>query len=197
MQTRIARIVPVTEAEGPGRRVAIWFQGCPLRCPGCCNPEYLSFDGGDDMTIDEIKEAFDASQVEGVSFLGGEPFAHRDALLALATAAWERTLSVMIYSGYTMSELTAMNDSLVGEILAKTDLLVDGRYDRTQPEPTRRWIGSANQQMHFLSDRYSPADPCFTMPNTLEIRVRGTEITVNGFPAADARGLWKGWRRRG
>jgi anaerobic ribonucleoside-triphosphate reductase activating protein len=51
--------------------------------------------------------------------------------------------------------------------------------------------------MHFLSDRYSPADPCFTMPNTLEIRVRGTEITVNGFPAADARGLWKGWRRRG
>ena len=36
---QIAQVVPVTEAEGPGKRFAVWFQGCPLRCPGCCNPE--------------------------------------------------------------------------------------------------------------------------------------------------------------
>ena len=42
----VAQIVPCTEAEGPGRRFALWFQGCPLRCPGCCNPEMLPFTGG-------------------------------------------------------------------------------------------------------------------------------------------------------
>ena len=41
-----AQIVPCTEAEGPGARFALWFQGCPLRCPGCCNPEMLPFEGG-------------------------------------------------------------------------------------------------------------------------------------------------------
>jgi anaerobic ribonucleoside-triphosphate reductase activating protein len=43
---RVAQVVPCTEAEGPGRRFALWFQGCPLRCPGCCNPEMLPFEGG-------------------------------------------------------------------------------------------------------------------------------------------------------
>ena len=32
--------------------------------------------------------------------------------------------------------------------------------------------------------------------NTLEIRVRGREVLVNGFPAADAKALWKGWKRK-
>ena len=45
----VAQIVPHTEAEGPGVRFALWFQGCPLRCPGCCNPEMLPFDGGTRM----------------------------------------------------------------------------------------------------------------------------------------------------
>ena len=38
----VAQIVSCTEAEGPGKRFALWFQGCPLRCPGCCNPEKLT-----------------------------------------------------------------------------------------------------------------------------------------------------------
>src|SRR5262245_54990250 len=37
----VGLIVPRTEAEGPGVRFALWVQGCPLRCPGCCNPEML------------------------------------------------------------------------------------------------------------------------------------------------------------
>jgi anaerobic ribonucleoside-triphosphate reductase activating protein len=34
------------------------------------------------------------------------------------------------------------------------------------------------------------------MPNTLEIRLLGNDVMVNGFPAAEAKGLWKGWKRR-
>ena len=33
----LASIRLCTESEGPGRRLAIWVQGCERRCPGCCN----------------------------------------------------------------------------------------------------------------------------------------------------------------
>ncbi len=51
---QVAQIVPVTEAEGPGVRFALWFQGCPLRCPGCCNPEMLPFEGGTALTVGAV-----------------------------------------------------------------------------------------------------------------------------------------------
>ena len=35
----LASIRMCTESEGPGRRLAIWVQGCKKRCPGCCNPD--------------------------------------------------------------------------------------------------------------------------------------------------------------
>ena len=38
----VADIVAETVVEGPGKRLAIWVQGCEIRCPGCCNPRFFS-----------------------------------------------------------------------------------------------------------------------------------------------------------
>src|SRR5271157_3475727 len=84
---QVAQIVPCTEAEGPGRRFALWFQGCPLRCPGCCNPEMLPFAGGQTLTLADVLAQLDAvtaSAVEGITLLGGEPLAHATGAVALA-----------------------------------------------------------------------------------------------------------------
>ena len=192
---QIAQIVPATEAEGPGLRFAIWFQGCPLRCPGCCNAEMLPFDGGQRVSVEDIlsqvEDAVRSHSVEGVTLLGGEPLAHAAGAVVLARELSPRGLSVMIFSGYTLDEARRLPDPAVHELLAMTDILVDGPYLRDQPETRRRWIGSANQQIHFLSDRYRADDPRWLLPNTLEIRLRGPELTVNGFPAKAAVGLWK------
>src|SRR5690348_18476003 len=86
---QVAQIIPCTEAEGPGRRFALWFQGCPLRCPGCCNPEMLPFDGGRDVPLAEVVRQVEAAAtdgVEGVTLLGGEPLAHAAGAAALARA---------------------------------------------------------------------------------------------------------------
>src|SRR5215468_1934007 len=86
----VAQIVPCTEAEGPGRRFALWFQGCPLRCPGCCNPEMLPFAGGLRLRVEEVVEQLRAAAgqgVEGITLLGGEPLAHAQGAAALARAA--------------------------------------------------------------------------------------------------------------
>jgi anaerobic ribonucleoside-triphosphate reductase activating protein len=191
----VAQIVPVTEAEGPGIRFALWLQGCPLRCPGCCNPEMLKFEGGTPMSVSavlgQIERAAREHGVEGITFLGGEPLAHAKQAVVLARALRERGLTVMVFSGFTLEEARQMSDPAVDEFLALTDILVDGPYLREQPETRRRWIGSANQRIHFLSDRYRADDPRWLLPNTLEIRLRQGELTVNGFPARSAVGLWK------
>ena len=195
MRIRVAQIVESTRAEGPGRRFAIWLQGCPLRCAGCCNPEMLSFDGGEDRDVDELLAQVTAAEarhaIEGITLLGGEPFAHAGGAAAVAAGAQRASLSVMVFSGFRLAQLQAKDDPDVHALLAHTDILVDGPYRQQQPDRSRRWIGSTNQQIHFLSDRYSADDPCWSQANTLEIRVRDGQLTVNGFPAAHAQDFWK------
>ena len=200
LTAQVAAIAPHTQAEGPGQRFAVWFQGCPLRCPGCCNPEYLPFGGGITRTvqslIEEVRKSREQNGLDGVTLLGGEPFAHAMAAAPLAIAARELGLSVMVFSGYHLDQLRTRIDPHVAQLLAHTDILVDGPYDRTQPDTSRRWIGSRNQSIHFLSERHHADEACWQQPNTLEIRVRGADVLVNGFPAGGATGLWKGWKRK-
>ena len=195
VRLQVAQIVPCTEAEGPGRRFAVWFQGCPLRCAACCNPEMLPFAGGDSISagglLTQLRKAARQDGVEGLTLLGGEPLAHAEGAAVLARETQRLGLSVMVFSGYTIEQIRAMGDPDADELLAHTDILVDGPYDRTQPELSRRWIGSANQRVHFLTERYRQDDPRWRQRNTLEIRLDAGLVTVNGFPATQAGSLWK------
>ena len=114
---RIAQTIACTEAEGPGRRFALWFQGCPLRCPGCCNPEMLPFEGGRRVALADVLRDIETAAaqdgVEGVTLLGGEPLAHAAGAAALARAVRERGLTVMVFSGYTLEEARALPDPAV------------------------------------------------------------------------------------
>ncbi|MDB4931950.1 MAG: radical protein [Myxococcaceae bacterium] len=182
----LATIVDRTEAEGPGARFAVWVQGCPLRCPGCCNPAQLAFVPRDAVAPEDLAARAIRAGVEGVSLLGGEPFAQAAALARFAALVRAAGLSVMVYSGYTLAELRARSDAGVDALLAATDLLVDGRYVAALRTDARRWIGSTNQSLHFLTDRYAPGDACFSGRNTVEIHLRDGELVVNGWPALGA-----------
>ena len=182
---RVAAIVDGTEAEGPGRRFAVWLQGCSIRCPGCCNPEMFDARRGEPWEPDAL--AARIGNVEGITLLGGEPFEQAAGAAELARAARARGLTVMIFSGYKLDELHARDGA--AELLAATDLLVDGRSDHARPEPAppigRRWIGSANQTMHFLTAAYAVDDPRLRAANTIEIRLSRGALSINGWPSAD------------
>src|SRR5213082_1881582 len=110
---RVAQVVPCTEAEGPGRRFALWFQGCPLRCPGCCNPEMLPFAGGQATRLLDVVDAIAAAirrGVEGITLLGGEPMAHAASAAPLARRVQSLGLSVMIFTGFTLEALRERGD---------------------------------------------------------------------------------------
>ena len=189
MQLRVAQQIRDTEAEGPGKRYALWVQGCSLRCPGCCNPEMFAPDKGGAFkdTAALAEEILAVPDIEGLSVLGGEPFEQPEALAELCRRVREGDRTVMIYTGYTLAELRARQSPHVDALLATVDLLVDGRYEQSKPEKSRRWIGSSNQVMHFLSPRYSPDEPRFKTGNTIELRFVNGQLTINGWPqAADA-----------
>jgi anaerobic ribonucleoside-triphosphate reductase activating protein len=155
---RVAAVVDVTEAEGPGARFAVWVQGCAIRCPGCCNPHMFDPDAGIRIEPGELLARLDRvrDQVEGVTLLGGEPFEQAVALLPFARGARERGLSVAAFTGHLLEELRAGLRAGAPELLAQVDLLVDGPFLADLPEQGRRWSGSTNQRFHFLTARYSP-----------------------------------------
>ncbi|MNI00516.1 anaerobic ribonucleotide reductase-activating protein [compost metagenome] len=184
----LAARVSCTEAEGPGRRAAIWVQGCDKRCPGCCNPGYLRIQPQDVVTASEVLEWLAMVQlrenIEGVTFLGGEPLLQAKGLALVASGAQMLGLSVMIFSGYTLAEIHELAPAGAEDLLASTDVLVDGAYDATQPETLRNWVGSRNQQFHYLSDRYDPQiEISGARLRTQEWRVTANgAVKVNGWP---------------
>lgn len=157
-----------------------------MSCPGCCNPEMLAFEERARRAPGALVDEAVAAGVEGVSLLGGEPFSQPGPLARLARGVRERGLSVMVFTGHTLEALRARDDADTDALLAATDLLVDGPYVEAKRTTKRRWIGSDNQRLHFLTDRYSPDDPRFAEPNHLELRIVGDRIELNGWPVLGA-----------
>lgn len=69
----LASIRLCTESEGPGKRFAIWVQGCEKRCPGCCNTDMQEIRKNiivdtEDL-IDLIQKSVFSEKIEGLSFI--------------------------------------------------------------------------------------------------------------------------------
>lgn len=184
----MASRLPCTEAEGPGRRAALWVQGCNKRCRGCCNPAYLQLAERElvsaSSVLDWLRNAHHAHDLEGVTFLGGEPMLQAQGLAFVAQGAQSLGLSVMVFSGYTKNELDVLRLPGVDQLLRYTDVLVDGPFEANLPEQSRRWVGSTNQQFNYLTERYDARiESGDRLDRVLEIRLKtdGT-IFINGWP---------------
>lgn len=184
----IAHIVEATEAEGPGLRFVVWVQGCLKRCRGCCNGDLLKIRPAHIMSSTQIKEQlFQAKQkysnLEGITFLGGEPFLQAQGLADIAQLAQQMGLSVMVFTGYLLEELNEQQFSGSLKLLTYTDVLIDGEFDQNQQETERNWVGSRNQKFHYLSNFYSNEIEKHALNVTNEWRVdlQG-QVKGNGLP---------------
>lgn len=183
----IAAFIENTEAEGPGKRFAVWVQGCTRGCEGCCNPSMLDFISKTILDSSElcalIEKSKKANNIEGVTFLGGEPVLQAKGLSETAKFCHEKSLSVMLFSGYTYGELSLGKIPFARELLKHTDLFVDGPFDKAKPENERNWAGSTNQKFYFLTNFYKRGieyDKKFS-PG-VEVRIHsGGILRVNGF----------------
>jgi anaerobic ribonucleoside-triphosphate reductase activating protein len=151
-------ILPSTRANGPGIRMAIWFQGCTLNCPGCFNPgTHLHADRllvETDIMVQRIAEA--QAEIEGVTISGGEPMQQADGLFRLLAGVRRHTrLSILVFSVYMIEAISGMARGV--KLLENMDVLIEGPYlrDRHLGVGLR---GSANQSIRFLTNRYNAAD---------------------------------------
>jgi anaerobic ribonucleoside-triphosphate reductase activating protein len=174
---QVAQIRPATRAEGPGKRLALWTQGCSLRCHGCFNPHLWDPDPSKNRKVNDVlmeieRRLAEDPEIEGISFLGGEPFNQAGALAELAAYFQSKSKSIVTFSGFTYNSLVIQgeSDSGVSALLAHTDLLIDGPFLQEKVDEDRPWLGSTNQQYIFLTNRYSMKD--------IEINQDKVEITI-------------------
>jgi anaerobic ribonucleoside-triphosphate reductase activating protein len=184
----LGRFLAATPAEGPGERTAIWVQGCTIHCPGCFNPHLWTFRGGEQVPAGELAARIIATGTAGLTLLGGEPFDQAAPLARVAREVRAAGRSVMTFTGYTHAELRASiaaGRSDVAELYAETDLLVAGPFDRTRLDHARPWVGSANQEVVLLSDRF-PHLLDELPPDRVEVTVdAGGRVAVNGWADAE------------
>lgn len=144
--------------------------------------------GGRAVAAAVLAAQVEASKVEGVTLLGGEPFEQAAALGAFATAVQAIGLSVMTFTGYTLDQIRDLPGSGPRELLNHTDLLVDGPYDASRLDTSRPWVGSTNQGFHFLTPRYRHLQGSLTgIPDRVEIRIRTDgRVAVNGWASNES-----------
>jgi anaerobic ribonucleoside-triphosphate reductase activating protein len=139
-ELKLAGFLAKSTVNGPGTRAVVWVQGCPIRCDGCFNPGFLPFSGSRNVPVQRIAAKILAiNGIEGVTFSGGEPFAHAAPLAELGRELKRQGLSIATFSGYPLEYIAAKNRRSWKDLLFVTDLLFAGPYSRqrtgTEPGP--------------------------------------------------------------
>ena len=183
---RIANILAETEVEGPGRRAAVWLQGCSLRCVGCCNPGYQDPNGGRRVDPRESARQLIAPHLEGITILGGEPLDQPEGLLVFLQALRsESSLGIMLFTGHPWEAISGLPNGPA--IIALCDLVKAGPFLPDHTPETRAWIGSTNQTLHFLTDRYRHLENAWPLHRPqIEFHLRAGELLINGTPWHDS-----------
>ena len=196
MLLRVHSTIESSTVNGPGRRAAIWVQGCSLACAGCWNPATHSVTGGREYQTahlqDWLTELWHAGAITGVTLSGGEPLEQAAAIEILFRGLRTQipSLSIGLFSGYTERELAAGRFGSEGlseaqrtkswkNIRTYLDFAVLGRFNRRLPS-SLPLVSSGNQELVLVSSRYSLED---FQDQCVEITIDANGLTqISGFP---------------
>ena len=180
----LAAVWPGTYALGPGRRFALWVQGCPFHCPGCLAPEWIAqVDARRVPVADLAAQVLEDAQITGLTLSGGEPMLQAGALAELVTRVRRErpALDVICFTGYRYADLLAgPPDPGVSLLLAQVDLLIDGPYV-ARLNDDRGLRGSRNQRFIHLTDRLAGIDFA-ARPRQVEVHLEDGQAFLVGVP---------------
>ena len=131
--------------DGPGIRYVVFFQGCPMRCLYCHNPDTWKIGTGKEMTSEQILAEYRKNrsfyQKGGITVTGGEPLLQMEFLTELFRQAKAEGIHTCIdTSGIAFHpDRTEQFDLL----LSSTDLvMLDIKH--IDPEKHKRLTGHDN-----------------------------------------------------
>ncbi len=143
--------------DGPGIRMVIFFQGCPMRCLYCHNPDTWSVSTGNQRTVEELLEEYEKNKgfysTGGITATGGEPMLQMDFLTELFTEAKKRNIHTCLdTSGITFPgiEKTDLLEK-IKKLMSVTDLvMLDIKH--IDPEHHKKITAQNNKRiLEFLS----------------------------------------------
>ena len=144
-------------ANGEGIRVSLFVSGCTHRCRNCFNQEAWDFGYGlpfTKETEEEILQALAPDFISGLSLLGGEPIEpeNQKELVKLVRRVKERYpgKDIWCYTGYTLERLLEKSRArcqVTDELLARIDVLVDGKFVEELKDISLPFRGSSNQRV--------------------------------------------------
>lgn len=180
---------PVT-ALGPGVRLGVWVQGCPLACRGCMARDTWDAGGGLAVDVEELAELWRgavARGADGLTVSGGEPLAQPGPLRAFLEAARRVSAEsgaehdILLYTGYEPTEF----DEEQRRTASLADMVITGRFVAARPTELI-WRGSANQVMRPQTDlgraRYAPYLDARPEHPELQLRVDADRLWLVGVP---------------
>jgi anaerobic ribonucleoside-triphosphate reductase activating protein len=184
-QLNIAAMVSCTQALGPGKRAAVWVQGCPLNCRGCLAPDWIPFVPATLMTPEQVLERLDVERISGLTFSGGEPMSQAGGLVALARLARQKKdLDLICFTGYRYEQLIKHPPNPeVFELLAEVDVLIDGPFIESLNDSVGL-RGSSNQRVIHLTSRLKEYD-LESITRRVEINITDGELAFIGIPTPE------------
>lgn len=129
MKGKVHSIETFGTVDGPGVRFVVFFQGCPMRCLYCHNPDTWFFGGGTEYTTDEILERFLRNRefytTGGITATGGEPMAQLEFLIELFSKAKENGIHTCLdTSGVMFDKSNEERMKKIDSLLGVTDLVM-------------------------------------------------------------------------
>lgn len=177
-----------TKALGPFDRFALWTQGCTFSCNGCMTPDSQSLDGGVKISVEDMAQTIlNTPKIEGITISGGEPFLQAEALFRLISFIREkRDFGVIVYTGFTIEQLRAKNDSAINLLLESADILIDGLFDESLNDGVSL-RGSSNQSIYQLTKRYADVFDDYYKKDVreIEMHMQSEQMMIVGIPKSD------------
>lgn len=119
---RVHSIESFGTVDGPGVRLVVFLQGCPMRCQYCHNPDTWKIGGGTEMTVDQIMMQYEKNRSfysrGGITCTGGDPLVQIEFVTELFTEAARRG----IHTCLDTSGITFRPDR--PEVIERFDLLM-------------------------------------------------------------------------
>jgi len=144
--------------DGPGVRFVVFFQGCPLRCQYCHNPDTWKFTGGREVTSDELMAEYDSYKEflksGGITATGGEPLAQPEFLAELFAKAKQKGIHTCLDTSGAVFQPDSHEK--IDKVIDNTDLvMLDIKH--IDSEKHKKLTGMRNEHIlafaEYLRDR--------------------------------------------
>lgn len=147
--------------DGPGIRLVVFLQGCPMRCLYCHNPDTWSYEENKKVFVSEILDKYDSIKEflknGGITVTGGEPLSQIDFVTELFKQAKQKNIHTALDTSGIL--FNRKNLAQFDKLLKYTDLvLLDIKH--INDEEHKKLTGFSNKNIldfaMYLSEKNIP-----------------------------------------